>query len=108
MCPPTGHLCLVSDELLEQKAPTLHAILEHLAEAPAGWELFLLKKCRNRRPKGSWARLEMSVSIQFFLGARHGGCNFMQYWPKQVSWSPQSKLKKTLMTHDAWQLARTN
>lgn len=30
--PFSRHLCLVSDELLEQKAPTLHAILEHLAE----------------------------------------------------------------------------
>ena len=45
MCPPTGHLCLISDELLEQKAPTLHAILEHLAEA--GWDLWGREEMKN-------------------------------------------------------------
>ena len=78
MYPPTGHLCLVSDEL-EQKAPTLHAILEHLAEAREMLGTFSVERVQKQKAKRLAVRLEMSVSIQFFVGARHGRCNLMQY-----------------------------
>ena len=45
-----GHLCVVSEDVLQQ-APTLHAILEHLAEVGWSWTLCYAKSSHAKSVK---------------------------------------------------------